>query len=202
MRIGRMLENTIFPSFVASAAFEDADLSGIMREVYMMVDTEDNVASTKSNVGDSYHSPVYYGSGKSEFPLLAELESATRYYAQHYVQNSKVCSNRSIEFTEWWVSINSKNAYNEIHHHGRADLISLFYLKLPKDAANFIIKRNDGAVYSQLFHESFTINPEVGRSYLIPGHLWHFVEESMSDEERVCVSYNLYFNRDRRRYSQ
>lgn len=202
MKIGNMLEDAIFPSFVASAAFEDANLAGIMQEVYMMVDTEDNVASIKSNVGDSYHSPVYYGAGKSEFPLLAELESATRYYAQHYLANSRTCSYQSIEFTEWWVSINSKNAYNEIHHHGRADLISLFYLKLPKGAANFIIKRNDGAVYSQLFDESFTIKPKVGRSYLIPGHLWHFVEESVSDDERVCISYNIYFNRDGRQNSQ
>jgi len=35
------------------------------------------------------------------------------------------------------------------------------------------------------------LEPEEGRLYLLPGHLWHYVEASRGDQDRVSISFNI-----------
>ena len=68
--------------------------------------------------------------------------------------------------------------------------------------------RNDGSCYSQLYtdlfvndsnaslhHSTIRINPEQGRLYIFPGHLWHYVEKRdriVDDTRRMSFSFNFY----------
>jgi len=83
--------------------------------------------------------------------------------------------------------------------HGRSDLIALFYPKLPKNSGSMNILRNDGSVYTMLYINKgkdygMKLDATPGRLYLIPGHLWHFVDVNESDEERMSVAYNLFLD--------
>ena len=57
--------------------------------------------------------------------------------------------------------------------------------------------RNDGSHYGNLYENradmlEYTIDPEVGRLYVLPGHLWHYVTGSNSQKDRVSISFNIY----------
>ena len=36
------------------------------------------------------------------------------------------------------------------------------------------------------------IEPEVGRLYILPGHLWHYVTGSNSNKDRISISFNIF----------
>ena len=58
-----------------------------------------------------------------------------------------------------------------------------------------IVARNDGSTYSQLYDDfQYSVPSEAGKMYILPGHVWHYVEESYSDEDRISVAFNYYIN--------
>ena len=80
---------------------------------------------------------------------------------------------------------------------GTADLIGIYYVQLPPDSGNLVIMRNDGSQYCDLYENradmlEYIIEPEAGRLYVLPGHLWHYVTGSDSVRDRVSVSFNIF----------
>tara|TARA_X000000950_G_C13543959_1_gene508735 strand:- start:197 stop:586 length:390 start_codon:yes stop_codon:yes gene_type:complete len=101
--------------------------------------------------------------------------------------------NMEVDECSYWVNVNPPNAYNVIHMHGSVELIGTFYVKVGNDSGTLEIVRNDGAVYNKIGRQSgtFKCDCEVGRFYLMPGHLWHHVTNNYSEEDRLSVSYNI-----------
>ena len=98
---------------------------------------------------------------------------------------------------EYWCNINKCYNYNVMHSHGRADLIGIYYVQLPPNSGNLVLMRNDGSQYCDLYENradmlEYIIEPEVGRLYVLPGHLWHYVTGSDSVRDRVSVSFNIF----------
>jgi len=95
------------------------------------------------------------------------------------------------------VHINKCYNYNVMHSHGRAELIGIYYVQLPPNSGNLVVIRNDGSQYCSLYENradmlEYVIEPEAGRLYILPGHLWHYVTGSDSIRDRVSVSFNIY----------
>ena len=84
-----------------------------------------------------------------------------------------------------------------MHSHGRADLIGIYYVKVPPQSGEFVVLRNDGSQYCNLYENrddmlGYTTEPEEGRLYVLPGHLWHYVTGNNSKEDRISISFNIY----------
>ena len=93
------------------------------------------------------------------------------------------------------MNINEKHHYNAIHHHGRTDLIAVAFIKTPPNSGKMIVARNDGSTYSQLYDDfQYSVPSEAGKLYILPGHVWHYVEESFSEEDRISVAFNYYIS--------
>ncbi len=188
-----VLEDTIFPSFIRSCV-PNLDLTELKKECYSIQEREPSVQA--SNHG-GYHSRTkknmdgcenYNNLGK----LIQTVKSFSQDTADHYDLN--------IDFLEsyWWFNINKAYQYNFVHHHFRADLIGVFYASAPRDSGNLTIVRKDGSEYGRLYSRAHNmleieIGAETGRLYLIPGHLWHYVKCNESQEDRISVSFNIYF---------
>ena len=98
---------------------------------------------------------------------------------------------------DYWCNINKCYNYNVMHSHGRSDLIGIYYVQVPPGSGNLHVLRNDGSQYCDLYENradmlEYVIEPEMGRLYILPGHLWHYVTGSNSDTDRVSVSFNIY----------
>lgn len=109
----------------------------------------------------------------------------------------------SISLNSLWVNINPKWAYNKRHIHPNNHLSGVFYIKVPKNSGNLVFV-NDNMQINQL-HEfinddvnktiksypSYEYEPEEGRMFIFDSMLPHYVEQNLSREDRISVSFNL-----------
>ena len=105
-----------------------------------------------------------------------------------------------VKITNMWAIINKNKAFNERHHHGNSALSAAYYVKAENNAGNIVFfdprqanvfhhptakKAND------LNGQVRSITPKAGTLVLFPSYLEHKVEENLSDEERIVVSFNI-----------
>jgi len=178
-------EETIFPSFVSSC-IPQVDMMSLLEEVYEIQKTHDS--KKVSNAG-GYHSPLFY---ENEFSDLREV-------VEDFVNDvlDRKDLGLSVDYMQYWCNINKCYNYNVMHCHGRADLICIYYVKVPPQSGNLYVVRNDGSQYNGLYEKrqdmlEYSIKPEAGRLYVLPGHLWHYVTGDNNKEDRVSISFNIY----------
>ena len=180
-----VVDKNIFPSFVCSC-IPQIDMMSMLEEAYQI--KRMYPSENLSNEG-GYHSPKFVG---TKFSLLKDI-------VEEFTNNLLDQKGLGLTVTniEYWCNINKSYNYNVMHSHGRADLIGIYYIQLPPGSGNLVVLRNDGSQYSDLYENrsdmlEYTIEPEVGRLYVLPGHLWHYVTGSDNVRDRVSVSFNIY----------
>lgn len=181
------LHDTIFVDFIHSTLYE-----GNRRSV------EDSIREIQRNYeGDpvrlsnqgGWQSISYDGYTSSSENLNVFVNKCFQYISDWCVSTYQ----RKLNRVYWWFNINEKGNFNSIHNHGRADLVAVYYVKVPDNSGTLNLTRNDGSAYTTLFvnDADFALRPEEGRLYFFPGHLWHWVNASDSEEERISISMNL-----------
>jgi len=105
-----------------------------------------------------------------------------------------------VKIANMWAIINKNKAFNERHHHGNSALSAAYYVKAENNSGNIVFfdprqanvfhhpsakKAND------LNGQIKSITPKAGTLVLFPSYLEHKVEENLSDEERIVVSFNV-----------
>ena len=176
--------DAIFSDFVTSAEL-DVSVDKLEEEIYTLK-SEITHSCTRSG-RNSFQTNWVYNMPFDELTKLKEkvVEFTNQIVRQDYNMEVDECS--------YWINVNPPNAYNVIHMHGSVELIGTFYVKVGNDSGTLEIVRNDGAVYNKIGRQSgtFKCDCEVGRFYLMPGHLWHHVTNNYSEEDRLSVSYNI-----------
>ena len=178
-------DKNIFPDFVCSC-IPQIDMMAQLEEAHIIKNAYESV--NLSNEG-GYHSPIFVGT------KFKELRDVVQEFSDNLLEKKGL--GLSVTNIEYWCNINKCYNYNVMHSHGRADLIGIYYIQLPPGSGNLVIMRNDGSQYSDLYENradmlEYIIEPEVGRLYVLPGHLWHYVTGSSSVKDRVSVSFNIY----------
>tara|TARA_B100000900_G_C20210550_1_gene565634 strand:- start:21 stop:581 length:561 start_codon:yes stop_codon:yes gene_type:complete len=181
-----VIDKNIFPTFICSC-IPQIDMMSVMEECYMIKNQYDPVES--SNEG-GYHSPRFQEEDK-----FAQLVETTKEFANDVLHIKNL--NLQVKNLYYWCNINKCYNYNVMHSHGRSDLIGIYYVQVPPGSGNLHVLRNDGSQYCDLYENradmlEYVIEPEMGRLYILPGHLWHYVTGSNSDTDRVSVSFNIY----------
>ena len=180
-----VIDNNIFPSFVCSC-IPQIDMMAQLEEAY---DIQRQFPSENTSNEGGYHSPVFVGT------KFLKLRDTVEEFSNDLLQKKGL--GLSVANIEYWCNINKCYNYNVMHSHGRADLIGIYYVQLPPNSGNLVLMRNDGSQYCDLYENradmlEYIIEPEVGRLYVLPGHLWHYVTGSDSVRDRVSVSFNIY----------
>ena len=178
-------DEIIFPSFVCSC-IPQIDMMSVLEEVYQV----QRIYNTEnlSNEG-GYHSPVF------EENKFSALKDVVEEFVNDILDHKEL--GLSVDLMRYWCNVNKCYNYNVMHSHGRADLIGIYYVKFPPNSGNLVVMRNDGSQYSNLYENSndmieYNIEPEVGRLYILPGHLWHYVTGNNTKEDRISISFNIY----------
>ena len=200
-------DDNIFPSFVCSC-IPQIDMMAQLEEAY---DIQRQFPSENLSNEGGYHSPIFGGvSLRSTFDFsprskiesdrvietkFLKLRDTVEEFSNDLLQQKGL--GLSVADIKYWCNINKCYNYNVMHSHGRADLIGIYYVQLPPNSGNLVLMRNDGSQYCDLYENradmlEYIIEPEVGRLYVLPGHLWHYVTGSDSVRDRVSVSFNIY----------
>ena len=180
-----VIDENIFPSFVSSC-IPQIDMMAQLEEAYDIKSL--HVTENISNEG-GYHSPKFSGT------KFLKLRDTVEEFCNDLLEKKGL--GLRVSEIEYWCNINKCYNYNVMHSHGRADLIGIYYIQVPPKSGNLCVLRNDGSQYCDLYENradmlGYTIEPEPGRLYVLPGHLWHYVTGSDSVRDRVSVSFNIY----------
>jgi uncharacterized protein (TIGR02466 family) len=180
-----VIDENIFPSFVCSC-IPQIDMMSQLEEAY---DIENRHPSENLSNEGGYHSPTFVGT------KFSKLRDIVEKFSNDLLDQKGL--GLSVSNIEYWCNINKSYNYNVMHSHGRADLIGIYYIQLPPNSGNLVVMRNDGSQYCDLYENradmlEYIIEHEVGRLYVLPGHLWHYVTGSDSVRDRVSVSFNIY----------
>ncbi len=102
--------------------------------------------------------------------------------------------------TSAWSIINSKNSSNARHIHSNNYLSAAYYVKAPKNCGDIIFydprdakvirkpKSNGG---NFLNADIININPQEGLLVMFPSYLHHSVDDNISENERIVISFNI-----------
>ena len=193
--MNRVVVDEIFHDFIITVNL-DHDLDSLTEDAYVL--KYNYPSQSISNIG-GWQSPVFGPQCPTEIlntipQSLSNLQKDC-WELCNSITNGKFQKKLRKDHSGWWVNINEKHHYNAIHHHGRTDLIAVAFIKTPPNSGKMIVARNDGATYSQLYDDfQYSVPSEAGKLYILPGHVWHYVEESFSEEDRISVAFNYYIS--------
>jgi len=179
----------MFQTPLFQLSFDDIDNRKIEKEIYDL--REKDEGCVRSNRG-GWHSQTYSDDTfspiidaiKKSLPLLPfwpELE-----LKQHGA----------------WANINGPGSYNIAHTHPHVDLSGVYYVKVPEGDCGSITFYDPREVmsYGNVFLNERYIGgdncprfPVEGNMYIFPSALKHSVEQNNTSEDRISISFNLWF---------
>ena len=131
----------------------------------------------------------------SEFILEIEEQ------ANNFAKELEIC--QKVKLSNLWININGYKDYNRRHNHPESIISGVFYVKVPDKSSklrffnpsvdlmvrdwnlNVDLKCNK---YTSSIWEIF---PEDGKLLLFPSWLDHEVDQNLSQEKRISISFNL-----------
>lgn len=97
----------------------------------------------------------------------------------------------AVEIKEMWANLNTKYSFNGSHTHSGL-LSGVMYFQVPANSGRLILinpaVRSDGHLIRM---KNFAIQPERLALILFPSWLEHYVEQNLSDDVRISLSFNI-----------
>ena len=99
-----------------------------------------------------------------------------------------------------WGMIYGKGHYSKPHTHPLADISTAYYIKVPKlkkgEGSFVITDPRPAANWDRNFQESTTweYTVEEGMGIIFPGWLEHYVTPHNSDDDRICITTNIFID--------
>lgn len=150
----------------------------------------------KSNMG-GYQSADNFFNARVCLPLLQKINNSLNIIEQ----NLKISTPLFVDGA--WVNINKKHDYNAVHVHPRSYLSGVYYLQANPNSGNIMFHTPLMAkqVLDPPFSEEIvnvTANTVIyeskpGRCLIFPAWLEHSVQQSKSDEDRISISFNVFY---------
>ena len=187
---------------------DNVDMSKLER-FYNFVKEEDPYGRKISNVG-GWQSRVYERHENEDF---LEFSKIVEKYADYCLQEYYAVNieKYGTYMKGGWFSTNVNTDHNSIHIHGNCFLSGTFYVKVPeKISGNEDYDNHDGCI---TFHRDFgekhfmeaieiekntswnittvSYKPKKGQLIIFPSILPHSVMPSLTNEERISLSFNL-----------
>ncbi len=106
----------------------------------------------------------------------------------------------SLDITTCWAIINGKFASNSVHNHPNSILSGVYYLKAPENCGGIYFTDPRPAAqmlvppvteFNLFTFPKVSYKPREGTMILFPSWLLHGVDMNMSEEIRICLSFNI-----------
>ena len=107
---------------------------------------------------------------------------------------------QSVNINNMWAIINTGGSANLRHQHGNSTISGAYYVRAPKNSGDIVFyDPRPAPVYSYpkalnpnlLNAQVNGISPKEGALVLFPSYLDHSVNENLSNEERIVISFNI-----------
>ena len=107
---------------------------------------------------------------------------------------------QSININNMWAIINTGGSANLRHQHGNSTISGAYYVRAPKNSGDIVfydprpapVYTYPKAVNPNLLNAQVNgISPKEGALVLFPSYLDHSVNENLSNQERIVISFNI-----------
>ena len=107
---------------------------------------------------------------------------------------------QSININNMWAIINTGGSANLRHQHGNSTISGAYYVRAPNNSGDIVfydprpapVYTYPKAVNPNLLNAQVNgISPKEGALVLFPSYLDHSVNENLSNEERIVISFNI-----------
>ena len=105
------------------------------------------------------------------------------------------------KFSQIWANVNGYKDFNMPHKHLNANFSGVLYVQTPKNSGKIVFKNNnEGAPY--LWNDlertknnkensfQYEFEPRAGDLYLFPAWAEHYVEQNLTNQERISLSFD------------
>lgn len=109
--------------------------------------------------------------------------------------------NIDLSLSNYWINLNSKNDYNQLHNHPNSHISGVYYIEAHKNSGNIVFQNHNllasGFNNSNIFFNNpnfwthYTIIPETYDLILFPSELLHFVTPNNTNKKRISMAFNL-----------
>jgi uncharacterized protein (TIGR02466 family) len=124
-------------------------------------------------------------------PLFEKIEPYVKTVAETWgIQKSIVLKN-------FWINQHNQYNYGMSHLHPEGIISGVYYIQVPNNAGRIVFERPDiqesffeGDVINQYNYKEYSVDPAVGSCVLFPSYLKHRIEQNLSTEPRISLSFN------------
>jgi uncharacterized protein (TIGR02466 family) len=141
---------------------------------------------------------------------LIDLKNIVETEIENYVrQEMRISDNINFYLCNSWVMKHTKGHRAPEHFHGNSIISGIMYLQCDDKSGDltfskpgthtnfihpcFVLDYDDWNINNSL---SWTFRPRPGDIFLFPSFLYHRVAESLSDNERYCIAFNIFIKGD------
>lgn len=189
-----------FPSPVFECKLENyKSLNSNLEKFIYELQKKDEKGIKASNAGGGWHSP-FWEIGKS--PDAKNFVDAVSPYLYEIITKDYAweCTPEQIRFEGMWSIINKKNSFNTRHFHPNCFLSAAYYVKAKENCGKIkffdpldqrSIRSPKRSKFTDLNVEVITFTPNEGDLLIFPSYLHHSVEDNLSGEDRIVISFNV-----------
>ena len=189
--------NLLFPTPVWTIQLENyKEINEEMHEYIKKLQNENNIGIERSNV-KGWHSNDFDLTDKQPqnfikfiFPAIEQVMNDMNWEKQKQIA----------KINNMWAIINIGGSANLRHQHGNSTISGAYYVRAPNNAGDIVFyDPRPAPVYSHpnvkkpniLNAQVNGISPKEGALVLFPSYLDHSVNENLSKDERIVISFNI-----------
>ena len=111
--------------------------------------------------------------------------------------------NQTIKISSMWAIINTGGSTNSRHQHSNSTISAAYYVRAPENCGDIVfydprpapVYSYPNAINPNLLNAQINgISPNEGGLVMFPSFLDHSVNENLSKEERIVISFNITIN--------
>lgn len=129
---------------------------------------------------------------------LASFENQIKLNVLQYLKQINSSCARNFKISSCWFTNTTLGQHTRIHNHRYADISGVYYYKTNCKDGSLVFVSPVPALSSMIYansNDTVSYAPDIGKIILFPGWLYHTVDENETGDERISVSFNIYFER-------
>ncbi len=189
--------NLLFPTPVWTMQLDN--YKNVNEEMYNFIKSnqeKDEIGINKSNV-KGWHSKDFNLNDKEPQNFISFILPAIE---KVMIDMNWEKEKQTAKINNMWAIINTGGSANLRHQHGNSTISGAYYVRAPKNSGDIVfydprpapVYSHPNVVNPNLLNAQINgVSPKEGALVLFPSYLDHSVNENLSNEERIVISFNI-----------
>ena len=189
--------NLLFPTPVWTIQLDN--YKNVNEEMYNFIKSnqeKDEIGINKSNV-KGWHSKDFNLNDKEPQNFISFILPAIE---KVMIDMNWEKEKQTAKINNMWAIINTGGSANLRHQHGNSTISGAYYVRAPKNSGDIVfydprpapVYSHPNVVNPNLLNAQINgVSPKEGALVLFPSYLDHSVNENLSNQERIVISFNI-----------